>query len=246
MSNSVSNTLLGAIPASCRARLLARLKPVPLPAKTILYQPNVSPTHAHFMTSGAVSEVIVMADGSSAEVGIWGREGLMESLHLLGNSGVPTRCFVQVGGTALRMLFGELQEEFLNCRELRESILQYVQVRSAIRSQLAGCNRLHETEARLARWLLMVRDETESDSFLVTQEILATMLGARRTTVTEAASNLKQKKLITYTRGNLQITNSEELEQTACECYGAVRQLLKGLYREQTETLAGEGEGTNG
>lgn len=244
--SQISNFLLAALSPAYRASLLARFKPVSLPATAIIYEPNANPEYAHFITSGVVSIICVMSDGSSAEVGLWGREGLIECFHLLGGARIPNRCIVQIGGTALRMPFKELQEEFLASAEMRDRVLQCVQTQSAILGQLAACNRLHESEARLARWLLMVRDHVESDSFHVTQELLATMLGARRTTVTAAAGMLKQKDLVKYTRGNLHVTDPEGLERAACECYQAVRQLRRNFYREPADRLASAVDGPNG
>jgi CRP-like cAMP-binding protein len=171
-----------------------------------------------------------MSNGASAEVGIWGKEGVAESLQLLGNARVPTRCFIQVEATALRMPFKELQKEFLENEELRECVLQGVQSHGFILGQMAACNRLHEAEERLARWLLMVRDRVESDNFLLTQEFLATMLGSRRTTVTAGAGTLQRKGLIRYSRGRIHITDPQGLENVACECYPTVRNLYQDFY----------------
>lgn len=246
MSSPISNLLIATLPRTCREALLPRLRPVPLPARTVLYEPHVIPKFAHFLTSGLASVVCVMSDGSAAEVGVWGREGLVESYHLLGNASSPSRCFMQVGGTALRMPLKELQEEFLACTELRKAILQCIQTQSFILNQLAACNRLHESEARLARWLLTVRNHVESDRFFITQELLATMLGARRTTVTAAAGMLKEKNLIRYTRGNVQIADPEGLERAACECYRTIQQLSKNFYGQPAALIPAAGEESNG
>lgn len=234
---TISSLLLATLSPAYRERLLARLRPVPLPAGAILYEPLIAPKYGHFLTSGLASVVSVMADGSTAEVGSWGREGLAECFHLLGDSGIPSRCFMQVGGTALRMPFKELQEEFLERKELRACLLQCVQSQSAIMVQLAACNRLHESEARLARWLLSARDQTGSDKLFLTQELLAAVLGARRTTITAVAGSLKTRRAVRYSRGNLQISDPAGLEKAACECYRMVRQLRQNFYRESS--LAG-------
>jgi len=163
-------------------------------------------------------------------VGLWGREGLVESFHLLGNARIPHRCIAHMEGTALRMPFNELQREFNESEELRNCVLQGVQSQAAILGQLAGCNRLHEAEARLARWLLMVRDRAESDTFLITQEFLAIMLGARRTTVTAAAGELQRRGLIHYSRGRIHVSNAAGLENVACECYPTIRDLYSSFY----------------
>lgn len=230
MSSQTSNLLLATLPAAYRDSLLEHLKPVSLSTRTVLYEPDETPKYAHFMTSGIASIVSSMSDGATAEVGVWGKEGLVESFHLLGHARIPTRCFIQMEGTALRMPFNQLQKEFKESRELRESVLQCVQSQGFILGQLAACNRLHEAQERLARWLLMVRDRVESDTFFLTQEFLANMLGARRTTVTAAAGALQRKGLIKYSRGKIRIVDGEGLEKAACECCRTVRNLYLNFY----------------
>jgi CRP-like cAMP-binding protein len=225
-----SNLLLASLSPAYRSSLLARLKPVPLPAREVLYEPDETPKFAHFMTSGIASIVTSMANGASAEVGIWGKEGLVESFHLLGAARMPARCFIQVEATALRMPYKDLQREFQESDEMRSCVLQGIQSHGFILGQLAACNRLHEAEERLARWLLMVRDRMERDTFYLTQEFLATMLGSRRTTVTAAAGTLQRKGLIKYSRGRIHIVDSATLESTACECYATVRDLYLNFY----------------
>jgi CRP-like cAMP-binding protein len=231
MAAQASNLLIGMLPLPYRSSLLARLKPVVLPIRTVLYEAEETPKYAHFMTSGVASIVSSMSDGSSAEVGIWGKEGLVESFHLLGPAKVPNRCFIQMAGTALRMPFKELQAEFLSSEVFHHRVLQCVQSQGFILGQLAACNRLHGAEERLARWLLMVRDRAESDNFLLTQEFMATMLGARRTTVTLAAGALQRNGLIQYSRGKIHILDSKGLENVACECYQTVRNLYVNFYK---------------
>jgi CRP-like cAMP-binding protein len=232
MNGQPSNLLLSALSPAYRASLLTRLKPVTLPTRTVLYEPNEVPKYAHFMISGMASVVSSMSNGASAEVGIWGHEGLVESLQLLGNAKIPTRCFMQVEGSALRMPYKDIQREFLDKEELRDCVLQGVQSHGFILGQLAACNRLHEAEERLARWLLMVRDRVESDTFTLTQKFLATMLGSRRTTVTAAAGALQRRGLIRYSRGRIQIVDSATLETVACECYPLVRNLYLNFHRQ--------------
>ncbi|MGD0627727.1 MAG: Crp/Fnr family transcriptional regulator [Terracidiphilus sp.] len=235
MNGQSSNLLLATLPPAYRSSLLKRLKPVSLPLRTVLYEPDETPKYAHFMTSGIASIVSSMSNGASAEVGIWGSEGLVESFHLLGRARIPTRCFIQMDATALRMPYKELQKEFHENVGLREAVLQCVQSQVFILGQLAACNRLHEAEERLARWLLMVRDRVESDTYFLTQEFLANMLGARRTTVTAAAGTLQRKGFIQYSRGRIRIVNSAGLESGACECYKTVRNLYSNFYSAALE-----------
>ena len=230
MSNPTSNSLLNNLSPEYRAHLLTRLKPITMALRDPLYEPFETPKYAHFMTSGIASIVTTMVNGATAEVGIWGKEGLVESFHLLGGAHIPTSCYIQVAGTALRMPFKEIQKEFNENVELREAVLQGVQSHGSILGQLTACNRLHEADERLARWLLMVRDRVESNSYFLTQEFLATMLGSRRTTVTAAAGCLQDKKLIKYSRGRIEITDAPGLEGEACECYSTVRKLYNNFY----------------
>jgi CRP-like cAMP-binding protein len=225
-----SNQLLAALSPGYRASLLARMRTVTLGPREILYEPDETPKYAHFITSGVASIVVSMCNGASTEVGLWGREGLVESFHLLGDARIPNRCIVQMESTALRMPFNEAQREFRESKEFRDCVLQGVQSQSAILGQLAGCNRLHEAEPRLARWLLMVRDRTESDTFFITQEFLAVMLGARRTTVTAAAGELQRRGFIHYSRGRIYVSDPESLQHVACECYSTVRELYGSFY----------------
>jgi CRP-like cAMP-binding protein len=231
MLDQSSNLLLSSLSSKNGAYLLSRLRPVTLEAREVLYEPDETPKFAHFMTSGIASIVGTMSTGACAEVGIWGKEGLVECFHLLGNARIPTRCFIQISGAALRIPFKELQKEFHENQELRECILQGVQSQGAILSQLAACNRLHEAEERLARWFLMVRDRMENDGFYLTQEFLAVMLGSRRTTVTAAAGTLQRKGLIRYSRGRIHIVDPVGLEAEACECNGTVREIYQNFYR---------------
>lgn len=230
MSDESSNLLLASLSPKYRATLLLRMRAVVLPAREVMYEPDETPKFAHFLTGGIASIVGTMSSGASAEVGIWGKEGMVECFHLLGNARIPTRCFMQVEGTALRMPFKDLQKEFRESDEMRACVLQSVQSQGAILHQLAACNRLHEAEERLARWFLMVRDRIESDNFYLTQEFLAVMLGSRRTTVTAAAGALQRKGLIRYSRGRIHIVDPVGLEKEACECCATVREIYQNFY----------------
>lgn len=229
MPEQFPNLLLAALPPKSKASLMSRLKPVTLAARELLYEPDEIPRFAHFITGGIASIVGTMLSGAVAEVGIWGKEGLVECFHLLGNARIPTRCFMQIEGSALRIPFKDLQKEFRENRELHEGILQGAQSQGAILGQLAACNRLHEAKERLARWFLMVLDRIEGNTFHLTQESMAVILGSRRTTVTHAAGVLQRKGLIRYSRGRIQIVNPAGLEKEACECYDRVREICRNF-----------------
>jgi CRP-like cAMP-binding protein len=195
----------------------------------MLLRPGEQPQYAHFMTSGVTSVVTFMADGIGAEVGLIGREGLVEAINLLGVANSPTTAFIQSEGTALRMRFNELHQEVLTSEVIRSRMLESVQRYGFMVSQISACNGLHEIEERLARWLLMVQDRLDTERFQMTQEFLAEMLGARRTSVTMAAGSLQRSGLIEYRRGNIRILDRERLQSAACECYPIVRDLNTGL-----------------
>lgn len=230
MAAKATNLIIESLPGPLKGSLLASLQPVTLPIGTVLSSPGEQPKFAHFMTSGIASVVTFMANGSGAEVGLIGREGVVEAINLLGPASSPTTAFIQVAGTALRMPFAELKERFLTPGPLVQRVLECVQSHGFVLSQLAACHGLHEIEERLSRWLLMVRDRLESDNFDLTQEFLAEMLGARRTSVTLAAGTLQRSGLIKYHRGHIHILDHEGLESTACECYPIVRDLVAKLY----------------
>ena len=226
----LSNLIINALPAPLKSSLLASLEHVDLPVGTVLSNPGQVPPFAHFMTSGIASVVTFMADGSGAEVGLIGREGLVEAINLLGPGSAPTTAFIQVEGAALRMPFAELQQLFLTTGPLTQRVLECVQGQGFILSQLAACHGLHEIDERLARWLLMVQDRLGSDRFYLTQEFLAEMLGSRRTSVTLAAGTLQRSGVIEYSRGHIRVLDRKGLESAACECYPVVRDIIARLY----------------
>ncbi|MGA7156772.1 MAG: Crp/Fnr family transcriptional regulator [Acidobacteriaceae bacterium] len=201
-----------------------------MPLRKPLYDPGETPLYAYFLTSGIASVVTLMEDGAMAEVGLVGSEGLVGSVHLMGPSKIPTRCFVQLEGAALRIRFSDLTHAFREDPEFRERVLECVQEQTAGLCQLAGCNRLHDNEERLARWLLMAQDRARTDMLNFTQEFLAMMLGARRTTVTLIAGALQKRGLIRYQRGKVRILNRRGLEAASCDCYQVIKELYANLY----------------
>lgn len=233
MSAISRNLLLAALTPGARESLLSASTEVDLPLRTMLYEAEVTPQYGYFITSGIASVVTEMPDGATAEVGLIGREGLVGSLHLLGPAPVSTSCFIQLEATGLRVPFPYLQKAFRSSDEIRDRVLEFVQSQTSSLGQLAACHRLHEAEERLARWLLMAQDRTQSDVLHFTQEFLAMMLGARRTTVTLVAGSLQRSGLIEYQRGRVKIINRDELEAAACECYPVTRQLLQALYKQE-------------
>ncbi|HEY5254507.1 MAG TPA: Crp/Fnr family transcriptional regulator [Acidobacteriaceae bacterium] len=232
MFTAMENLLLSSLSPESRELIHSQCTPVTLPLRSILYTAGSVPADAYFMTSGVASIVGSTSDGETAEVGIVGREGLVGAMHLLGPAVAPTECFTQLSGSALKMPFPKLLQLFKSSEEIRMRILEFVQEQTLGLSQLATCNRLHNAEERLARWLLMVGDCIQSDTINLTQEFQAQMLGAQRTTVTMVAGTLQRAGLIEYKRGTLHIVNRKKLEAAACDCYGVIKKLYSNLYQK--------------
>jgi CRP-like cAMP-binding protein len=231
MFSVMENLLLSSLSADCRELIHSQCAPVTLPLRSVLYTAGSVPTDVYFMTSGLASIVGSTSDGETAEVGIVGREGLVGATHLLGPALAPTECFIQMSGSALKMPYPKMLQLFKSSEEIRMRVLEFVQEQTLVLSQLATCNRLHNAEQRLARWLLTVDDLIQSDTINLTQEFLAQMLGAQRTTVTMVAGTLQRARLIEYKRGALHILNRTELEAAACDCYGVTKKLHTNLYK---------------
>ena len=230
-----TNLLLDALPPASRNQILALAREVDLPLRESLIEPAEPIQYAYFMTSGIASVVIELAEGGTAEVGLIGNEGFVGALDLLGPATTPSRCFIQMPGTAYRIPFAAMRALFLESQDIRMRVLELVQQQTMTVSQLAACNNLHEVEPRLARWLLMVQDRVQETTLHLTQEFLAQMLGTQRTTVVMAAGALQRSGLIEYKRGRVDILSRENLESAACECYGVSQRLLKNLYRTSND-----------
>lgn len=229
--NQYDNLLLEKLPQPDRLAITSRLEEVVIPAGTVLYDAEQVPRHAWFITAGVVSKMIAMSDGRSAEVAVSGREGVIPSFQLVGNAQHGLlRCVTQTETRALRMPFPEMLREFRRSEPLRHLVLRCVQRRSMILAQIGACNRLHNTEERLARWLLTTHDLTGADSVVLSHGFLADILGARRTTVTLAVGALRRRKLIGCRRSQIQILDPEKLRGAACECYGTLRGLFQNFY----------------
>jgi CRP-like cAMP-binding protein len=229
-STPPTNRFLESLATVHRDRILHASKQVALPVRTVLAEVGRLPKYAYFLTSGFASIVVELAEGGVAEVALIGREGVVGGLQLLGPALSPARCFIQMEATAYRIPLSELGEFFLKDEEIRARILEWVQQQSLTITQLSACNKLHEAEPRLARWLLMVRDRVEQDTLNLTQEFLAQMLGTQRTTVVMVAGSLQRSGLITYGRGKVTLLSPDDLEEAACNCYKIVRRLYTDLY----------------
>jgi CRP-like cAMP-binding protein len=230
MSTSTGNRLLDAMPADCREQILASSKLVPLPVRTQLYWPDEMPQYCYFLTGGIASLVAGLDNGASTEVGLVGNEGVVGAFHIIGPIPPINECFMQVAGAGYRTSLSALREDFRTHVEIRDRVLELVQAQSLALSQVAACNKLHETEPRLARWLLMIRDRVESGTIEITQEFVGQMIGTRRTTVNAILGTMERKGLLRHQRGRITISDHKRLEKTACDCYPLLRRSLDRLY----------------
>lgn len=230
MATSTGNRLLDAISAHSREQILSSSRHVPLPVRTQLYWPDEMPQYCYFLTGGIASVVAGLDDGASTEVGLIGNEGLVGAFHIIGPIPPMNECFMQVPGSGYRLPIQPMRESFKAQEEIRDHVLKLVQAQSLALSQVAACNKLHESEPRLARWLLMIRDRVDSDTIQITQEFLGQMIGTRRTTVNVILSAMEREGLLRHQRGKITISDPNRLEKTACNCYPLLRRSLDRLY----------------
>jgi len=220
----VSNKILLSISDSDYSSLRPHLEYVSLPNHLVLHEAGGKLEFAYFPNRGLISLVVVMKDGKTAEAGIVGNEGFTGTLAAVGLSRSPLQAVVQITGDGFRVEVGALQNTLESAPHLRLMLSRYAAIRGMQVAQTAACNRLHDIEQRLARWLLMTQDRVDSGSLPITHDFLATMLGTDRPTVSLAAGVLQRKELIKYTRGAVEIVDRKKLEDSACECYGVIRQ----------------------
>jgi CRP-like cAMP-binding protein len=227
------NRLLAALPEAEYQNLVPHLEEVSLSLKKVLHEVGEPIEYVYFPHRGIVSSLSTMADGSMVEVGIVGNDGVVGIPAALGDNIATTTAMVQVSGSGMRMKASLLKSEFQRGGSLQSLLLRYIQALYALVTQNAACNRLHQLDGRLARWLLHVCDRVESNELPLTHEFMSQMLGVRRAGVTEAANTLQQAGLIRYTRGKITILKREELEATTCECY----EIINGEYARLLGTL---------
>ena len=189
----------------------------------VVYETGGHLEHIYFPTNAVVSLLYTMEDGSTAEMGLTGNDGVVGIALFLGGDTTPNRAVVQIAGDAFKMQARILREEFARGGPLQRVLLRYTQALITQISQTAVCNRLHSVEKRLCRWLLLCHDLVESERLEMTQEFISNMLGGRRESVTVAAGHLQDAGLIHYSRGHIAILDRKGLEAAACECYAIVR-----------------------
>jgi CRP-like cAMP-binding protein len=247
------NQILQALPAEELDRLTPLLEHVPLERRMVAYDPLQPISHVYFVETGVISVVSIMRDRTAIETATIGAEGVIGLPVYLGVDAVPEQAFVQVPGESLRLPSEAFRRVAPELPTMGRLLNRYAVCFFTLAAQCSGCNRAHTMEQRCARWLLMVHDRMPGDEFELTQDFLSQMLGVRRATVSEAASELQQAGLISYSRGRITIVDRAGLERVACECYGIIRstfaRILEGRDEPnvlQTMRLSANGASTAG
>ena len=217
------NDLLAALPADAYERLKSNLEPIDFSLGDVVYESGGRMRYVYFPTTSHISLLYTMIDGSTAEMGLVGKEGVVGIALFMGGETTPNRAMVQGGGGAFRIKSKAMLDEFKRGGEFQHLLLRYTQVLITQISQTAVCNRLHSVEQRLCRWLLMTHDLAQSDELQMTHEFISNMLGVRREGVTMAARRLQEKGMISYVRGHIRILDRPQLLSHVCECYQVVK-----------------------
>jgi CRP-like cAMP-binding protein len=225
-----ANYILRSLPAAELELLRPHLEPVELPLRHLYYAKGARIPAVWFIEKGAASWLVEMKDGTLIEAGTIGREGVEGLPLVLGAEVAPARSVMQVPGNGFRLEASKFRELFPRCPVLQSRLAAYTQCFIVLAAQSAACNRLHELDQRCARWLLMAHDRADrEESFYITQDYLAMMLGVRRAGVSQAASALKRRGVLEYSRGRVTVLDRAGLEASACECYAAVQEQMEKL-----------------
>lgn len=236
------NHLLAALPAADFEPLAAHLELVAMPLGEMLYEPGGQLQYAYFPTTAIVSLHYVMESGASAESAGVGNEGVVGVSLFMGGDTTPSSAVVQTAGHAYRLAARVLKQEFNRAGLMQRLLLRYTQALLTQMSQTAACNRHHSVEQQLCRWLLLTLDRLPSNELIMTQELVASMLGVRREGITEAAGKLQRAGFISYRRGHIAVLDRSGLETRVCECYAVVKKEVSRLlsdvqYRHDLSTV---------
>ena len=218
-----TNHLLAALPAPEWKRLLPHIEAVELPLGMVLYESGSILSHVYFPATSIISLLYVMDDGASAEIAVVGNEGVVGISIFMGGGTTPSRAVVQSAGHGFRLKADFMRDEFQRNGPVMHLFLRYTQALITQMAQTAVCNRHHSLDQQLCRWLLLSMDRLEGNELVMTQELIANMLGVRREGVTEAATKLQRAGLIQYARGRITVLDRPGLEQRTCECYRVVK-----------------------
>ena len=217
------NHLLAQLAPATLERWRTQLERVDLPLGQVLYESGDTLSHVYFPTTAIVSLLYVMQNGASAEISVVGRDGILGISLFMGGESTPSRAVVQSAGVAYRLKADALKEEFDKGGPVMHLLLRYTQALITQMAQTAVCNRHHTVDQQLCRWLLLNLDRLQGNELVMTQELIARMLGVRREGVTETALKLQQANLIRYARGRITVLDRPALEKRVCECYAVVR-----------------------
>ena len=217
------NQLLAALPMEALAAWQPDLEHVELRLGQVLFESGASVTHVYFPTTAIVSLLYVMEDGASAEIAVVGHEGIVGISLFMGGGSTPSRAVVQSAGLGIRLKASAFQAEFSRNGPVLHLMLRYTQALITQMAQTAVCNRHHSLDQQLCRWLLLSLDRLRGHELVMTQELIANMLGVRREGVTEAALKLQKAGLIKYARGHIAVLDRPGLEHRTCECYAVVK-----------------------
>ncbi len=224
-----NNQLLAALPDQEGRDWRALLEAVEMPLGQVLYEPGVTLDYVYFPTSAIVSLLYVMENGASAEIAMVGHEGVVGVSLFMGGDSTPGRAVVQRAGQGYRLPAQVIKDEFNRAGPMLHLLLRYTQALITQMSQIAVCNRHHSVDQQLCRWLLQSLDRSPNNELMMTQELIANMLGVRREGVTETAVKLQQAGFIRYARGHISVLNRNGLERRTCECYGVVKREYERL-----------------
>jgi CRP-like cAMP-binding protein len=219
----LDNRLLASLPQAELERWWPALEPVEMPLGQVLYESGRTLSHVYFPTNAIVSLLYVMENGASAEIAVVGNEGIVGISLFMGGGSTPSRAVVQSAGQGFRLEAQLMKDEFDRAGSVLHLLLRYTQALITQMAQTAVCNRHHSLDQQLCRWLLLSLDRLEGSELVMTQELIANMLGVRREGVTEGALKLQKAGLIRYARGRILVLDREGLEKRTCECYGVVK-----------------------